>query len=64
LFERGIGVTVVRNAVGSRKRADLEAAMDRLDRAEVQLATVEMIAFEWLRTCDHDNFREILKLIK
>jgi nicotinamidase-related amidase len=64
LLERNIGVTVVRNAVGSRKITDMEAAMVRLDRAGVQLATVEMIAFEWLRTCDHANFRDILKLIK
>ncbi|MFL9910423.1 isochorismatase family protein [Paraburkholderia sp. RL17-337-BIB-A] len=64
LLERGIGVTVARNAVGSRKNTDLEAAMERLDRAGVQLVTVEMIAFEWLRSCDHVKFREVLKLIK
>jgi nicotinamidase-related amidase len=64
LLERGIGVTVARNAVGSRKNTDLEAAMERLDRAGVQLATVEMIAFEWLRSCDHASFREVLKVIK
>jgi hypothetical protein len=64
LLERGIGVTVVRNAVGSRRNTDLTAAMERFDRAGVQLATVEMIAFEWLRSSDHANFREVLKLIK
>jgi nicotinamidase-related amidase len=64
LLERGIGVTVARNAVGSRKNTDQEAAMERLHRAGVQLATVEMIAFEWLRSCDHASFREVLKLIK
>lgn len=64
LLERNIDVTVVRDAVGSRKQSDLNAAMDRLDRAGAELATVEMIAFEWMRTCNHANFREILKLIK
>jgi nicotinamidase-related amidase len=64
LLERGIAVTIACNAVGSRRKTDLEAAMERLDRAGAQLATVEMIGFEWLRTCDHPNFREILKLIK
>jgi nicotinamidase-related amidase len=64
LLERGLGVTVARNAVGSRKNTDLEAAMERLDRAGVQLVTVEMIAFEWLRSCDHVKFRDVLRLIK
>jgi hypothetical protein len=26
--------------------------------------TTEMVAFEWLRTCEHDAFRDALKLIK
>jgi hypothetical protein len=38
--------------------------MERLDRAGVQLVTVEMIAFEWLRSCDHVKFRDVLRLIK
>ncbi|WP_409934694.1 isochorismatase family protein [Paraburkholderia sp. BCC1884] len=64
LLERDIGVTVVRNAVGSRKQSDLDVAMVRLDRAGVELTTVEMIAFEWMRTCDHTNFRQVLRLVK
>jgi hypothetical protein len=26
--------------------------------------TTEMVVFEWLRTCEHDAFRDALKLIK
>jgi len=41
-----------------------DAAFDRLAGAGAELVTTEMVAFEWLRTCEHDAFRDALKLIK
>jgi hypothetical protein len=28
------------------------------------VVTLEMVVFEWLRTCDHPKFREALGLVK
>ena len=29
-----------------------------------ELVTTEMVAFEWLRTAEHEGFKEILGLVK
>ena len=29
-----------------------------------KLVTTEMVAFEWLRTCEHPDFKEVLGLVK
>ncbi|CAD6539174.1 hypothetical protein LMG28140_03342 [Paraburkholderia metrosideri] len=64
LMNHGLEVTLVSDAIGSRRPSDREAAIDRLARAGAEVATVEMIAFEWLRSCQHPKFRDVLKLIK
>ena len=28
------------------------------------VASVEMIVFEWLRSCEHPRFREVLEILK
>ena len=64
LMARGVQVTLVSDAIGSRRPSDREAAINRLARAGAEVATVEMIAFEWLRSSQHPKFRDVLKLIK
>ena len=64
LLHRGLSVTLVIDAMGSRKIADKEAAIARLNNAGAEVATVEMVAFEWLRSSQHPRFRDILQLIK
>jgi hypothetical protein len=64
LLGHGLQVTLISDAVGSRKATDRETAINRLARAGAEIATVEMIAFEWLRSSQHPKFRDVLKLIK
>ncbi|RQZ17796.1 isochorismatase family protein [Burkholderia sp. Bp9031] len=64
LLRSGRKVTVVRDAVGSRKTVDRDAAIDRLRAKGVEIATVEMIGFEWLGSSRHPRFRDVLQLIK
>ncbi|WDR91052.1 isochorismatase family protein [Burkholderia ambifaria] len=64
LLRSGRKVTVVSDAVGSRKTIDREAAIGRLGANGVEIATVEMIAFEWLGSSRHPRFRDVLQLIK
>ena len=64
LLRSGRKVTVVSDAVGSRRTIDRDAGIARLGAAGVQIATVEMIGFEWLGSSRHPRFREVLRLIK
>jgi hypothetical protein len=38
--------------------------MQRLQQAGAVLVNPEMVAFEWLRSCDHVRFRDVLALVK
>ena len=57
-------VWVVTDACGSRTERTRDAAFDRLAGAGAELVTTEMVAFEWLGTCEHPAFKDVLGLIK
>ena len=64
LLEDEFEVWVVTDACSSRTERNRDAAFDRLAGAGVELVTTEMVAFEWLRTAEHPDFREVQSLIK
>ena len=64
LLEAGYEVAVVVEACGSRLAQDKLLALDRLVQQGVILLGAEMLAFEWLKTSDHPQFKNILQLIK
>ena len=64
LIEDEFDVWVVTDACTSRTERNRDAAFDRLAGAGAELVTTQMVAFEWLRTADHPDFREALALIK
>jgi nicotinamidase-related amidase len=64
LLDTGRTVYVVRDALGSRRSEDKEAAIRRMERHGAEIVTTEMVVFEWLATADHPCFREAIKLIK
>jgi len=55
---------VVRDALGSRRPDDKEAAIRRMERHGAEIVTTEMVVFEWLQTADHPQFRPAVALIK
>lgn len=57
-------VWVVTDACGSRTERNRDAAFDRLAGAGAELVTTEMVAFEWLRSAEHAQFRAVQALIK
>lgn len=63
-LDYGHSVTLVSDAIGSRKAFNRDVAISRLSKAGAEVATVEMIAFEWLRSSPHPQFREILSFVK
>ncbi len=64
LRRAGLDVAVVPEACGSRRAADKVLAMQRLAAEGVALVGAEMLAFEWLHSCEHPRFRDVLALVK
>ena len=64
LIEDEFEVWVVTDACGSRTERNRDAAYDRLAGAGAELVTTEMVAFEWLRSCEHPAFKDMLALVK
>ena len=63
---RGAGrhTYVVRDALGSRRAESKETAIQRMSRHGAEIATTEMVLFEWLATAEHPQFRQVLSLVK
>ncbi len=64
LIEEEFDVWVVTDACGSRTEKNRDAAFDRLAGNGAELVTVEMVAFEWLESSDHPQFKAVLDLLK
>jgi nicotinamidase-related amidase len=64
LLAGGYGVYVPTDAVSSRKDADREMGLRRLEKHGAELVTSEMVIFEWLRTAGTPEFKELQTLLK
>ncbi|MBB1074605.1 isochorismatase family protein [Rhodoferax sp. 4810] len=64
LLEDEFDVWVVTDACSSRTERNRDAAFDRLAGAGAELVTTEMVAFEWLRSAEHPQFKAVQSLIK
>ena len=64
LLEDEFEVWVVTDACSSRTERNRDAAFDRLAGAGAELLTTEMVAFEWLRSAEHPQFKAAQALIK
>lgn len=64
MLEEEFDVWVVTDACGSRTEHNRDAAYDRLAGNGAELVTTEMVAFEWLRSAQHPQFKAVHALIK
>jgi len=64
LLEEEWEVWVVTDACSSRTERNRDAAYDRLAGAGAELVTTEMVLFEWLRTAEHPQFKDVQAFIK
>ncbi|CAB3869072.1 MAG: isochorismatase family protein [Achromobacter pulmonis] len=64
LTEMGYKAVLVTDAAGSRKPADHHAALRRARAHGAEIVTTEMAIFEWMETCEHARFRDVLRLVK
>lgn len=64
LLTQGRKVYIVDDALGSRDARNRALAIERMVFNGAQRVTTEMVLFEWMRTSQHPDFREIQALIK
>jgi nicotinamidase-related amidase len=64
LLRAGHTVWVVADACGSRLAANHELAMQRLRAAGACIVSFEMVAFEWLQSCENPRFKAVLQRLK
>jgi nicotinamidase-related amidase len=64
LEEEDFEVWVVVDGCSSRSVRSRDAAFDRLAGAGAELVTAEMVAFEWLGSADHPQFKVVQALFK
>jgi nicotinamidase-related amidase len=64
LLRAGFAVWVVADACGSRLAGNHELAMWRLRGAGAHIVSFEMVAFEWLHSCEHPQFKAVLAELK
>lgn len=64
LRRAGHRVRMVADACGSRRPADRDFALQRARAHGIDVVTVEMALFEWLGSCEHPRFRDVLRLVK
>jgi nicotinamidase-related amidase len=64
LAAEGYEVTVIADAVASRRPFDAEIAFERMRSETVRLVTVESLLFELLREAGTPRFKEISRLVK
>lgn len=55
---------VAADACGSRFPSDKALAMQRMQGVGATLASAEMVAFEWLQTCENPRFKPVLQRLK
>ena len=63
-LQRGFEVSVVADAVSSRKADDKQVGLTRIQSDGGKLTCVEMALFELMRTASHPAFKDILKTVR
>jgi len=64
LLDMDYDVEVIGDAVSSRTKENVDAALSRIKYEGAALTTTEMALFELLGSADHPNFKDIAKLVK
>ena len=64
LRQAGYEAVVVADAISARTPANREAALQRMRENGVEVATTEMVLFEWLGQAGTPEFKELSRLIR
>jgi nicotinamidase-related amidase len=63
-LQRGLGVHIVADAVGSRTPMNKGIGLDRIRQAGGVITGSELTIYEWIERADSDAFRKMLPLLK
>jgi nicotinamidase-related amidase len=64
LLEAGLEVAVCPDAVSARSLERHKLGMERIRDAGAAPIHTEAVLYEWMRTAEHERFRDALKLVK
>lgn len=64
LLSQGLRVSIVADAVCSRRSANLEIGLAQARQAGAVITATETVVFQWLVSADSDAFRELSKLLR
>lgn len=64
MIEAGFEVSIATDAVSSRKPDHVKTATKRLRDAGVVITHTESTVYEWMRTAQHPQFRQVLEIVK
>lgn len=64
LINEGFEVYVVKDACASRNKKEYKTGLELLKQYGAKITCTEIVLFEWLKTSQHPNFKEIQTLIK
>lgn len=64
LLAQGQTAIVVEDCVSSRRQQDRDAALRRMASAGAIITTAESLLFEFMRTAEHPQFKQISQLVK
>jgi len=64
LRQKEVQPVLVADAVGSRREADRQLALQEMRQDGIVIASTEAVLFELLETAEHPKFKEIQSLIK
>ncbi len=64
LLELGYEVIVAEDAVGGRSELMHRNGIERMRAAGATIAHTDSIVYEWMRTAEHPQFRDVLKIVK
>ena len=64
LVAAGFATYLAADAAGSRREEDRSLAIERLRGHGVDIATSEMVVFEWLERAEGDAFKALIGLVK
>lgn len=64
LLDRNRRVLLVADAIGSRLPVSKQTAIRRAQGHGAEIVTTEMVLFEWIGSCEHPRFRDVLALVK
>ena len=62
-LQKGFEVILISDAMGSRNRVDHEIALQRMTQSGAILTTTESIIFEFCKTADRKEFKDIRNII-